>query len=273
MTFASILTYVGDDEASDVRIRIACDLADRFQATLIGLAARAPRSPLIAADMIAREIDAEVKAIATELAAKERKFLAVASGPNRKVEWRASHKMPNDAVCEEARAADLIIIGRDADSADPLYSLEPASVLLRAGRPVVVVPPRSVQSLAANRILIAWQDSREARRAVRDSLPFLAKADEILLTQVCEQDESEAAKRSVHDVAKYLTRHRIGANAGIMLKAGIGVADELIRIAARENVDLIVVGAYGHSRLGEWVFGGVTRGLLDRSPVCCLFSH
>ena len=108
---------------------------------------------------------------------------------------------------------------------------------------------------------------------MRDSLPFLAQADEILLTQVCEQNESEPARASVRDVAHYLSRHRIGASAGIMLKAGGSVTDELLRVAAFENVDLIVCGAYGHSRLGEWVFGGVTRDLLDRSPVCCLFSH
>jgi nucleotide-binding universal stress UspA family protein len=248
-------------------------LADRFHATLIGLAACAPRPPLIAADLIAREIEAEVTAIATELAEKERKFLAVASHPNRKVEWRAAQKPPNDAVADESRAADLIVIGRDRDPSDPFYSLDPGTVLLRAGRPVLVVPPRSVQSLNAKKILIAWQDSREARRAVRDSLPFLAAADEVLLTQVCEQDDSERAKGPVHDVARYLAQHRIGASAGIMLKAGGGVADELIRVAQLEKIDLIVAGAYGHSRLGEWVFGGVTADLLAHSPVCCLFSH
>jgi nucleotide-binding universal stress UspA family protein len=273
MTYASILAYTDGDEASDVRIRIAGELADRFQATLIGLAACAPRPPLIAIDLIAREIEAEMTAVAAELAEKERKFLAAASHPDRKVEWRSAQRPPNDAVADESRAADLVIIGRDRDAGDPFYALDPGAVLLRAGRPVLVVPPRSVQSLHVKKVLIAWQDAREARRAVRDSLPLLAQADEILLTQVCEQDESRWAKAPVHDVAKYLARHRIGASAGIMLKAGGSVADELIRVAQREKIDLIVAGAYGHSRLGEWVFGGVTADLLARCPVCCLFSH
>lgn len=145
-------------------------------------------------------------------------------------------------------------------------------MLLRAGRPVLVVPP-TVQSLRASKILIAWQDSREARRAVRDSLPLLEQADQILLTQICEQPDAGQAKASLHDVATYLSRHRIGVSPGIMLKAEGSVADELIRVAQLERIDLIVVGAYGHSRLGEWVFGGVTADLLARSPVCCLFSH
>jgi nucleotide-binding universal stress UspA family protein len=181
--------------------------------------------------------------------------------------------LPNDAVAHEARAADLLVIGREPSSDDPFVSLNPGTVILRTGRPVLAVP-RSAHELKAKKILIAWQDSREARRAVRDSLPFLAQADEILLTQVCEQDESELARASVRDVSHYLARHRIGASAGIMLKAsGESVTDELLRVAARENIDLIVCGAYGHSRLGEWVFGGVTRDLLNRSPVSCLFSH
>lgn len=272
MTYAAIMAYTDGDKVSDTRIRLAGELADQFHATLIGIAACAPRPPLVPADLIGREIEAEITAIATKLAEKEKSFLTLACRPDRKVEWRASQRSPNDAIADEARSADLIVIGSERNSNDPFYSLEPGIVLLRVGRPVLVVPP-SVHWRNVKRILIAWQDSREARRAVRDSLPFLAQADEILLTQVCDHGEIEPAKTSVHDVAKYLSRHRIGVSAGIMLKATGSVADELIRVAELEKIDLIVAGAYGHSRLGEWVFGGVTRDLLARSPVCCLFSH
>ena len=272
MTFASIMVYTDGDEASDHRIRIARALADQFHAALIGVAAGAPRPPMVAADLIGTEIEAEIAAISAELAEKEKKFLKAACRSDGQTEWRGAHGMPNEAVAHEARAADLLVIGKEPSSSDPFLALDPGTVVLRTGRPVLAVP-RSVQELKAKKVLIAWQDSREARRAVRDSLPFLAQADEILLTQVCEQNESEPARASVRDVAHYLSRHRIGASAGIMLKAGGSVTDELLRVAAFENVDLIVCGAYGHSRLGEWVFGGVTRDLLDRSPVCCLFSH
>ena len=272
MTYASIMVYTDGDEASDNRIRIARALADQFHAALIGVAAGAPRPPIVAPDLIGTEIEAEIAAISAELAEKEKKFLKAACRADGQTEWRASHGMPNDAVAEEARAADLLVIGREPSSDDPFRSLNPGTVLLRTGRPVLAVP-RSVHEFKAKKILIAWQDSREARRAVRDSLPFLVQADEILLTQVCEQNESEAARASVRDVAHYLSRHRIGASAGIMLKATGSVTDELLRVAAFEKIDLIVCGAYGHSRLGEWMFGGVTRDLLDRSPVCCLFSH
>ena len=273
MAYVSIMTYVEGGEASTQRTRLAAQLADRFQAALIGVASAAPRPPRKSnGDLTASEIEAEVAAESKELAAKEKQFLAIASQPKLQAEWRAAGGMPNEAVPEEARAADLIVIGSNRGSSDPWRSLDPGAVLLKTGRPGLVVPP-GVSSLNAKKVLIAWQDSREARRAVLDSLPFLQHADEILLTQVCGQDESERAKQSVRDVARYLSRHRIGASAGIMLMSGGTVADELMRIAEREGIDLIVVGAYGHSRMGEWVFGGVTRDLLTRCPVCCLFSH
>ncbi len=272
MTYASIMVYTDGDEASDHRIRIARALADRFHAALIGVAAGAPRPPIVAPDLIATEIEAEIAAISAELADKEKKFLKLACRAEGQTEWRAAHGMPNDAVSGEARAADLLVIGKEPSSNDPFLSLNPGTVLLRTGRPVLAVP-RSVQALKAKNILIAWQDSREARRAVRDSLPMLAQADEILLTQVCEPNESERARASVRDVAHYLSRHRIAASAGITIKTAGSVTEELLRVAAHENIDLIVSGAYGHSRLGEWAFGGVTRELLEQSPVCCLLSH
>jgi nucleotide-binding universal stress UspA family protein len=272
MTYASIMVYTEGDEVSDHRTRIARSLADQFNATLIGIAAGAPRPPVVVPNLIGSEIAAEIAAISAELAEKESKFLKGACRGDGQTEWRGVHGLPNDAVAGEARAADLLVIGREPSSGDPFLSLNPGTVLLRTGRPVLTVP-RSVHDFWANKVLIAWQDSREARRAVRDSLPFLARADEILLTQVYEQGESELARASVREVARYLSRHRIGASAEIVLRTARSVTDELLRIAALEKVDLIVCGAYGHSRLGEWVFGGVTRDLLNRCPVCCLFSH
>ncbi len=272
MSYAAILAYTDGDDASQNRIRIAAELARRFQAALIGVGACALRPPAVSNEMIPREIEAEIAAATKELAEKERRFLSAASGPGQKAEWRASHRPPNEAVAEAARAADLIVIARDVDPSDPFHRLDPGAVLLQAGRPVLVVP-QGVQSLSAKKILIAWQDSREARRALRDSLPFLAQADEILLTQVCGQDDAPQAREAVRDVAHYLARHRIGASAGIKLAGSGSVADDLIEIAGREKADLLVVGAYGHSRLGQWIFGGVTRDLLNRSPLCCLFSH
>lgn len=272
MSYKAILAYTDGDDASDHRIRIAAGLALRFDAALIGLGACALRPPVVSNELVPREIEAKIAADTKKLAEIERKFLSAASGPGKKAEWRASHKPPNEAVTEAARAADLVVIGRDVDPRDPFYALDPGAVLLRAGRPVLLVP-RTVHALTPKRVLVAWHDSREARRSLGDSLPFLSQADEILLTQVCSPEETTPTKEAIRDIVHYLSRHRIGANGGITLRSSGSVADDLIDLAERERVDLLVAGAYGHSRLGEWVFGGVTRELLKRSPVCCLLSH
>lgn len=273
MSYASVMVHVEPGAASDARVRIAGDVADRFGASLIGLAGGALRpSHIPDGQMVPSEIEAEINRSAGALADLERHFLQVANAPGRQLEWRACAEFPADALTVNARAADMVVIGKTGAPGEPWQATDPTAVLLKAGRPVLLVPP-NVQTLSAKKVLIAWQDSREARRAVHDALPMLEKADEILLTHVCEQGDADAAKESVQDIKRYLSRHRIGVSAGVMMLAGGSVTEELLRLAGSERIDLIVAGACGHNRLGEWIFGGVTRTLLAQTPICCLFSH
>jgi len=137
----------------------------------------------------------------------------------------------------------------------------------------VLVVPTGVDSLRAKHVVIGWKDTREARRAVQDSLPLLHEAEHVTIVEVCEEGMEEQAQRRIDDVAHYLTRHRIKVAARTVAHSKGPAADELIRVGREQSADLIVAGAYGHSRLGEWIFGGVTRGLLRSCPVCCLFAH
>jgi nucleotide-binding universal stress UspA family protein len=121
--------------------------------------------------------------------------------------------------------------------------------------------------------MIAWKDTRESRRAVADALPFLRRADDVMLVEVCEHGAEAQSEQHIGDVANYLARHQIKVAAKAFLHTERPVAEELLRFARDERADLIVSGAYGHSRLGEWIFGGVTRDLLATSPLCCLLSH
>jgi nucleotide-binding universal stress UspA family protein len=168
----------------------------------------------------------------------------------------------------EARAADLLIIGRrhSRDDADP------GVIVLRAGRPVLLVPD-TVATLPLRRVVVAWKDTRESRRAVRDALPFLQEAKEVVLVEVGEDESQSQAKKNLADVAAYLVRHRVIVAAEVWRRPRGPVAAELLHVVQEEKADLIVAGGYGHSRLGEWIFGGVTRELLSASPVCCLLSH
>jgi nucleotide-binding universal stress UspA family protein len=121
--------------------------------------------------------------------------------------------------------------------------------------------------------VVAWKDTRESRRAIRDALPFLRLAESVFLVEVAAWGADANALPRLKDVGRFLAQHEIRNVTERVLPDEPIAADVLLRFAQEQSADLIVSGAYGHSRLGEWIFGGVTRELLSRSPVCCLFSH
>ena len=131
--------------------------------------------------------------------------------------------------------------------------------------------PDGIDKLPARRIVVAWKDSRESRRAVRDAVPFLRDAQEVMIVEVCEP--AAPSRTSMDDVADYLLRHEVVVGAKTSLQAIGSVADEILQFARQEKADLIVAGGYGRSLLGEWIFGGVTRDLLANASLCCLFSN
>jgi nucleotide-binding universal stress UspA family protein len=275
VSYVSLIVHVDADSDLSGRVNIAADLADRFHAHLMGVAGWAPMSVFLAEEALINP-STRVPPLQEMKAALERKglqFCAAVSRADREVEWRSGLDFPTEVLAREARAADLVIIGNERENRDPFRSLDPAGFLLKAGRPVLVVPA-SVSSFSPKRVGIAWKDTREARRAVRDSLPFLQQAESVTIIQISETNEgNDQALHNVKDVARYLNRHRIESIDERVKVVEISVTNSLLRIARDENIDLIIAGAYGHSRLGEWVFGGVTRELLVKSPVCCLFSH
>jgi nucleotide-binding universal stress UspA family protein len=199
-----------------------------------------------------------------------KRFLAEGKGL-KQVEWRSGLEPPSELLAREARAADLIIVG-PRHSAGRHDFFDPGVVLLRAGRPIMVVP-ETVTSLDLHRTVIAWKDTRECRRAVRDALPFLQRAKQVLVVQIGEDETESQAKRALSDVTGYLVRHQVIVAAEIRRRPKQPVATELLQLVKSENADLIVAGGYGHSRMGEWIFGGVTHALLAASPVCCMLSH
>jgi nucleotide-binding universal stress UspA family protein len=189
-----------------------------------------------------------------------------------RVEWRSAVDIPETYVAAEARCADLVIVGQSGERDDICRSLDPGTAILKTGRPILVVPP-GVDMLKAERILIGWKDCREARRAVRDALPLLHAAKSVTILEVCDEGAEAAGRQHVDDVAQYLSRHRINAGTVLGTAAAGPVADQLVKFAQADGADLIVAGGYGHSRLGEWIFGGVTGDLLKSSPMCCFFSN
>jgi nucleotide-binding universal stress UspA family protein len=277
MSFATVMVHVELEPQTDARVRLAAGLAERFAATLIGVSASVlPPYPAENGYFVTREFfEQERRDILAALKRTEAAFRAAAGAggaPGLKLEWRSALDLAENYVVSEARSADLLIVGQRPESVDIARSLDPGTAVLKTGRPILVVPP-AVEILNAERVLICWKDSRESRRAVRDALPLLQGATSVAILEVCDEGEQGAARRRVDDVAQYLTRHRISVRSATASPATGRIADQLIEAANAEGADLMVAGGYGHSRLGEWIFGGVTRDLLRSSPVCCMLAN
>jgi nucleotide-binding universal stress UspA family protein len=137
---------------------------------------------------------------------------------------------------------------------------------------MLVVPPE-VDRLTLGSVVVGWKDTREARRAVVDALPLLQKAKEVTVVEMIANDgDRAAASRRVADVAAWLGRHQVDASHMVPNHRGDAV-EQLIRHASDIEADIIVAGAYGHTRMREWIFGGVTRDLVPKSNRCSLLSH
>jgi nucleotide-binding universal stress UspA family protein len=268
--YASIMVPMDLQPDAEKRARLATDLSDRFGSRLLGIAAHPLAAPLyFEAPLpgVASAIELSQRHATREIAKAEAVFRKV-TGTRNRVEWRHAHAFPLDFVVEQARAADLIVASRSLaghNGLDPM-SLNAGDLVLAAGRPVLFVPP-GTDFLAARHVVIAWKDTREARRAVMDAMPFLRAAEDVSVVAVGPDD------RGALDVSTYLACHGIDACVRSEDAAMQVVAEKLMRAAEVDAADLIVCGAYGHSRASEWVFGGVTRDLLARSRLCCLMAH
>jgi nucleotide-binding universal stress UspA family protein len=276
MSYKVLMTHLDLDDDGNGRLNLAVELAGRFDAALIGVSAWAP-SPAFSGDGIMIEAVPDMpdlKVMEELLKARGDKFRAVADAAARPAQWRSALDLPTEFVLREARAADLMIVGgtRHPVLRDPYRCVDPGAVLLRAGRPVLVVPP-GVTSLAGKRVAVAWKDTREARRAIVDALPFLQKAEAVAVVELCEPDEEAGALRHLDDISQFLLRHGVRTASQRVAPIDGTVSSSLLRLVRDDAVDLIVAGGYGHTRFGEWIFGGVTHDLLIGSPVCCLLSH
>jgi nucleotide-binding universal stress UspA family protein len=273
MCYAVLMVYVEAYATPEQRVRLAADLAERFGAQLLGLSALAIPPPSVADGMVlAAPTEVDIKLLEATLAEKGDWFCHHAGGDPREPEWRSELDFPIDVLAREARGADLVVIGQKPEAGNDYQTIDPGEAILKTGRPTLLVPEEA-RTLRAEHVVVGWKDTREARRAVRDALPFFQRATRVTIVEACGEAEENTALGRLDDVARYLSRHRVESGRKIMVRQKGSGAAQLIEIAQEEKADLLVTGAYGHSRLGEWVFGGMTRELLSTSPICCLMSH
>jgi nucleotide-binding universal stress UspA family protein len=272
MSYASIIVAVDPGERTPALVGLAAHLARRLDARLIGVAAWGPDYPRgfgetsVPTGYGVEEI--RQKAL-DELKAAEESF-RLAAEPAGRTEWRSELMETLTFLAEQSRAADLVVVGRRGENDRPhlVASMGPGDALMAVGRPVLVVP-RGVERLLATRVVVAWKNTLQSRRAISDAMPFLKLAEGVQVVQV--RDDGDRV--DLDDVVAYLGLHGVKVAGHLKAPNHGGTAETLLDAAESFGADLIVSGAFGYSRLREWFFGGVTRNLLDHSPVCCLMSH
>jgi nucleotide-binding universal stress UspA family protein len=277
--YKTILVHVDGTARSAQRIDIAAQLAIRHDAHLVGTAMTGlsafmfpvsllePGAPGVAFPIEELRADAER---ALDLFDSSAHKAGVQSFERRRVDDEAGV-----GLCMQARYADLVIIGQAApgDVAPHLPSGVPEYVLLNCARPVLVVPAAGVKDGVGRRVTVAWNGSADAVRAIVSAIALMQRAEQVCLV-VCNPD----AQRGLHgdlpgaDIALYLARHGIRVDVTLASTAG-DEGEALLSFAADKGSDLIVMGAYGHSRLRESLLGGVTRSALNSSPIALWMAH
>ena len=276
MGYKTILVHIDSGKRCATRVEAAIRLTQQHDAHLVALHAVAPFEPpdYVLADVGPAIAEANRKAMAADLARTEIEFMRQTSAASlRNVEWRTAIDDPVDAMTLHARYADLVVIGQTDASEDTNSATDfPERLVLAAGRPVLIIPSVGSFPVIGKRILVAWNPSREATRAVTDSIPLLRLASSVHVMAV-NPKRGEHGKTPGADIGLYLARHGVRVEVKSDQGAEIDVGNELLSRAADLDVDLIVMGGYGHSRLKEWVLGGATRTILESMTAPVLMSH
>lgn len=279
MAFKNLLVHLDQSKASAKRGDVAIALAAEHGAHLTALAAtQAPSMPsYVEAQIPASVFEQALSALNDGLASVGEAFAkrANAAGIAFEVRRELATEPLAEVVARHARYADVAILGQ-ADPDDPMTG-EPEvaeDVILGCGRPVLMVPYIGAVQAPGKRIAVAWDAGRESARAVNDALPLLEKADQVLVLIVDPKRGPNAhGDEPGADIATHLARHGVKVDVKVYGRNDLSTSDVLLSRIADESIDLVVMGAYGHTRLREMVLGGVTRNLLQTMTVPLLMSH
>jgi nucleotide-binding universal stress UspA family protein len=271
-----ILVHLNPGGRRDAGAEFAVSVASLFGASLTGVAyAYEPIIPpsifgAIPAELVAAQKQQSVKAAETAVARfTDSLRRADLHGGTRLLD--ASVSASGDLFGRLARVYDLSIVTQAEPESLGTEDLVIEGALFEAGRPVMVVPYIQTAPIALDRVLLAWDGSRQAARACADALPFLTRAGRVDVVMVASERLRDGEMAGV-DVAQHLARHDIKVEVKRLADSG-GIGETLLSYAATSGGNLLVMGGYGHSRLREFVLGGATRGILDAMTLPVLLSH
>jgi len=264
----NVLVQLGEDERRRARAAAAFAVARSFDGQVLGVFPLVrPQAPNLVevnlTSLTAREWGRRQEAARQA----QKDFLAEAASAGVPAEAREEEGLPEEVLTDWGRTADLVVLSQPARDDDDRPAEE---LVLGLGRPVLMVPYAGEFPTMGESVAVAWNGSREAARALQSAMPFLVRAKKVFLIGV---DLEGRARASIERLAPNLARHGVDVRLERIPSAGLAVGDVLLNAVADCGADLLVMGAYGHSRTRELVFGGATRSLFGHMTAPTLFAH
>jgi nucleotide-binding universal stress UspA family protein len=278
MSFKTITVHLDDGPRCAIRVAVAAGLARRFEGRLVGIAPTGVADVILSINGIVPDSVDLVALAAAQLRKRAEETARAFDAQCRSLEVAAESRVVMaeavDALVKHGRCSDLIVVGQTDRNHTPdgLAFDFPQQVLLHAGPPMLVVPYAGEFTFVGDHVLVAWKEAQEAANALRGALPLLCAARRVSLVEVGPAREVAADPDSLLLAKAWLESHGVACEAHREIDLA-SVGDQLLSRAAEIGADLIVSGGYGHSRLREWVLGGVTRHMLAQMTVPTLFSH
>lgn len=279
MTYRNLIVCLDDSAGSRSRLEFALDLAVRHAAHLTGLhLSYMPSATLMANEDMERLYENLERDLSRRQALAREAFLALAAARNVPADFVAARNLDISAVTAFARVSDLVIAGQPDPRDTTSYIGEgfPSRFLLDVGRPVLFAPPGAPTRADFGHVMVAWKGSRESGRALFDALPLLREAKRVTVLTVHPGDSPWPVNSPVPAPDLLGLLHRHGIEARLVENVSREEPGQWLLARATDiddPADLLVAGAYGHSRLSELVLGGVTRTLLDGMTLPVLLSH
>ena len=278
--YKTILVHVDDSARSIQRVQVAAKLAVRFESHLVGAAMTGLPAYMFPVGSIDAGMPPVVFPIEDLRAEAERALNQFDLTANAEGVHSCERRVVDDeagiGMCLQARYSDLTVIGQSVpnETMPRLRSDFPAYVLLNSPHPVLVLPHRGVTADIGRFVTVAWNGSAEAVRAITSALPLLKRAQRVDLVVINPAEGAEHGEEPGADMALFLARHGIRVELSVVdADAGTGAGETLLSFAGDKDADLIVMGAFGHSRLREYFLGGMTLTAIEASPVALWMSH
>lgn len=272
MSYKDLVVHQNDAAANGRNLDMALALARHFDAHLTGVHVLSyPTVPGIGqAEVPVEIIQQRYEEIRKEAEAQRAAFDDRIDREGVKGEFRIMEGDPVEAMALCAHYSDLVVVGQPDPDNPSMHDRVPEGLMMSAGRPVLVTPYTGAGAAPGRRVLVAWNGTREATRAVHDAMPFLTGADKVIVFCVNPDNDDHIAGA---DLALHLSRHGVAVEPRRIVAPDLEVGDALLSAASDFEAGLIVMGAYGHSRLRELVLGGATRSVFQAMTCPVLFSH